>query len=74
MSKTREIFEIRFFDFLNCESTCDSTNVQASIYDRKMDARPFDTTHDILCLGFVQPLFKDPHQKDTKIVGQMYFL
>ena len=33
--------------FLNCESTCDLTDVQASIYDRKMDARPFDTIHDI---------------------------
>ena len=46
--------------FLNCESTCDLTDVPASIYDRKMDFRPFDTTHNILrCLSFVSSLFKD---------------
>ena len=45
--KNREICEIRAFDFLNCESTCDLTDVSASIYDRKIDARPFDTIHDI---------------------------
>ena len=45
--------------FLNCESTCDLTDVAASIYDRKMDARPFDTTNDILrCLSYVQSLSK----------------
>ena len=46
--------------FFNYQSTCDSPYVPASIYDRKMNARPFDTTHDILrCLSFVQSLFKD---------------
>ena len=29
--------------FFNCESTCDLTDVPALIYDRKMEARPFDT-------------------------------
>ena len=33
--------------YLNCESTCDLTDVQASIYDRKMDAQSFDTIDDI---------------------------
>ena len=48
----------RFYDlsvlliFLNCESTCDLLDVPASVYDRKMDARPFDTIHGILrCLS-----------------------
>ena len=46
--------------FFNCESTCDLTEVPTSIYDRKMDARPFDTTNDIPgCLSFVQSLFED---------------
>ena len=41
------------------ESTCDLTDVTASIYDRTMDAPPFDITHDILrCLSFVQSLLK----------------
>ena len=52
--KNREIRKIRAFDFLNCDSTCDLINVQASIYDRKMDARPCDTLHDILgCLSLL---------------------
>ena len=43
-----------------CESTCDLTDFQASIYDRKIDARPFDTIHDILrCLSLVQFLLED---------------
>ena len=43
--------------FLNCESTCDLTDVQASLYDRKIDVRSFDTTHDILrWLSLVQSL------------------
>ena len=54
--KNREICDIRAFDFLNCESTCDLTDVQASIYDRKM-ARPSDTINAILrCLSLVQSL------------------
>ena len=45
--------------FLNCERTCGLTDDPASIYDRKMDARPFDTFHDILrCLSLVKSLFK----------------
>ena len=43
----------------NCESTCDLTDVSASIYDIKIDARPFDTIHDILRgLSLAQSLFK----------------
>ena len=53
-----ELREIRAFEFLNCETTCDLTDVTASIYDRKIDARRFDTTHAILRC-FVQSLFKD---------------
>ena len=54
-SKTRALLcksknsEIRAFDFLNSESTCEKTDIP-STYDRKMAARPFDTIHDILCL------------------------
>ena len=33
--------------FLSCENTCDFTDVSAKVYDRKMDARPFDATQDI---------------------------
>ena len=33
---------------LNCERTYGLTEVPASIYDRKTDARRFDTIHDIL--------------------------
>ena len=43
----------------NCQRACDFTYVSASIYDRKRNARPFATTHDILwCLRFVQSLLK----------------
>ena len=42
---------------MNCESMRDLTDVPASIYDRKMDARPFDTIHDIL-LSLVESLLK----------------
>ena len=43
----------------NFESKCDLTNVSASVYDRKIDARPFDTIHDILrCLSLAQSLRK----------------
>ena len=34
--------------FLNCESTCDLAAVLASIFARKIDARRFDTNHDII--------------------------
>ena len=58
--KNREICEIRAFDFFNWESTCKLTDVSDSIYDIKMDARPFDIIHDILrCLSLVQSLFED---------------
>ena len=49
-------------DFLICKSTCDLTDVQALIWDTKMDARSFDSTQNILrCLSFVQSLFKVRH-------------
>ena len=51
----REICKFRAFDFLNCESTFDLTDVPALIYDRLKGARPFDTIHEILrCLSLVQ--------------------
>ena len=34
--------------FLNCESTCDLTDVAASMYDRKTVTQPFDTFNDVL--------------------------
>ena len=33
---------------MNCESTCDLIDAQALIYDRKIEARHFDTIHKIL--------------------------
>ena len=48
--------------FVDNESTCDSTDVSAPIYDRKTTARPFDTIHGIIrCLSLVQSLFKGPN-------------
>ena len=45
--------------FSNCERTSDLTNVPASIYDRKVDTRPFDTIKFIVrCLSLVQSLLK----------------
>ena len=45
--------------FLNCESSSDSTDISASIYERKTAARPFDTIYDILrSLSLVQSLLK----------------
>ena len=45
--------------FLNCERTYGLTEVPASIYDRKPDARCFDTIHNILrCLSPAQSLLK----------------
>ena len=59
-SMSQKICEIWAFDLLNYKSTCDLTDVQALIWDTKMDARSFDGTHKILrCLSFVQSLFKD---------------
>ena len=58
-TKNREICDIRAFDLFYCESTCDLTEVKASIYDRKYAARPFDSIHDILrCVSLVQSLQK----------------
>ena len=37
---------------------CDLTDVPASIYDRKMDTRFFDTIQDIRYLSFVQSLLR----------------
>ena len=46
--------------FLNYKTTCDLADVPASMYERKMDARPFDTIHDIIqCLSLVQSLLED---------------
>ena len=46
--------------FLNYESTCDLTDVPALNYDRKMDARPFETIQDFLrCLSPVKSLLED---------------
>ena len=46
--------------FWNCESTCDLTDIPASFNYRKMDARPFNTFHDILqWLSLVQSLLED---------------
>ena len=53
-----EICDIRAFVFLNCEITCVLTDIQASIYDRKTAAQPFETIDKILrCLSLV--LLKD---------------
>ena len=41
------ILEIHSTDF-NGERTRDSTEIQASIHDRNVTARRFDTIHDIL--------------------------
>ena len=61
-SQSRKIVKLVKFGpliSLNCKSMCDLTDVLASIYDRKMDARPFDTIHDILrCLCLVQSLLE----------------
>ena len=46
-NKKRKIDDMCAFDFLNWESTCDLTDVQAPIYDRKTAARCFDASHDI---------------------------
>ena len=55
----KKFVKIMALIFLNCESKFDLTDVPSSIYDRKMDARPFDTIHDILrCLSLAQSLHK----------------
>ena len=57
--KTREICDIRAFNFMNCGSTCDSTDVTAQISDRKMAARRFETIHNILrSLSLAESLLK----------------
>ena len=64
-SQSQKIVEFVKFAlcFFNCESTCDLTDVPASIYDRKINARPFDIGRfqkDILrCLSLVRFLLKD---------------
>ena len=45
--KNRELWDMRAFDSLNCESTYNLTDLQASIYDRKRTVRRFGTTKDI---------------------------
>ena len=58
-AKNREIWKIRALDFFKYKSTCDLTDVSASIDDRKRDDWPFDTIDDILwCLRLVQSLIK----------------
>ena len=53
-----EIPNFTNFDFLTLRPDC-ARLMPALIYDRKMDARPSDTTHDILWwLSLVQSLFK----------------
>ena len=42
------VCDFRAVTFFNCEITCDFTDIQGSIFDRKTTARRFDTTHDIL--------------------------
>ena len=45
--------------FLNCESKCDLKKLSASINNKKIAARPFDTIHDILrSLSLAQYLLK----------------
>ena len=52
--------------FFNYESTCDLTDVPASIYERKTAARPFDTIHALLrSLSLSQSLLND--LRDTAI-------
>ena len=56
--KNPEICKILAFDFFNCESTCDLTNVPASIFDRKIDARPFkrlSTMSQSCAISFQRP-------------------
>ena len=61
-SQSRKIvkfLKIMALFFLNCESEFDLTDAPSSIYDRKMDARFFDTIHDTLrCLSLAQSLLK----------------
>ena len=45
--------------FFNGERTCGLRDVPASIYDRKIEARLFDTNHNILrCLSLAQSVLK----------------
>ena len=57
--KILKFVKIMALIILNCESMFDLTDVSASTYDRRMDARPFDTINDILrCLSLAQSLLK----------------
>ena len=57
--------------FLNCESTCDSTDVSASKYDRKPAAQPFNTIHDIIrSLSLMQSLLKGRNELIWRIGDQ----
>ena len=56
--KIRNLWKFHGTIFLNSESACNWTDFLASIFDRKMDARPFDTIHDIRCLSLAQSLLK----------------
>ena len=56
--KKCEIYENHGTILFNSESTCNWRDFLASIFDRKMDARPFDTIHDIRCLSLAQSLLK----------------
>ena len=54
--------------FFNYESTCDSTDLPASICDRKTAARPFDAIHDILkSLSLAQSLLKGQNTQVLRI-------
>ena len=70
--KKLKFVKIMALIFLNCESTCDLLDVPASIYDRKMDARPFDTINDILRgLSLAQSLLK---RRNAPIWRMPFFL
>ena len=62
-SKSQKIVEfvkIMAQTFLIFVSTCNLTDIQVSMYDRKIMARPFDTIHDIIrSHSLVQSLSKD---------------
>ena len=66
-SKSRKIVKfvkIMAQSFLNSERTCNSTDIQASMYNRKTTTRPFDTMltldqrHYLRSLSLVQSLSK----------------
>ena len=67
--------------FFICESTCDLTDVQPSMYDRKTAARPFKIIHVIIrSLSLAQTFLRDrnapiwrmrasPHMKQSGTEG-----